>query len=80
MEKTKLINNSCITCQLFVWWDGDYCCMKKLKILQESKDGKFTKDILISLKLNKDCQDYKEYKESIYKESFEEFLNNLNNV
>lgn len=24
----------CITCNGFCWWDGDYCCIKKMKIHQ----------------------------------------------
>jgi len=80
MEKTEWINHSCITCQFFAWWDGDYCCVRKAKLLQESPDGKFTKDILMSLKINKNCAEYDYNPSSIYKEDFDNFLNSIKNV
>lgn len=63
------INKHCATCSHFVWWDGDYCCIKNLKILQESADGNFHTEIPI-----KDCNDYNEDEYKIYYNIYKEFL------
>ena len=65
---------NCINCASFAWWDGDYCCTRFMKILQESPDGKFNNDILMSLKLNKDCKQWNKNENSLYEESFNDFL------
>ena len=54
----KYLEKSCINCEHFAWWDGDYVCTAKFKLLQESPNGEFNKDILMSLRLNKNCLDY----------------------
>lgn len=32
--------DTCLQCEHFHWWDGDYCCLEKMEILFSSKDGK----------------------------------------
>lgn len=76
-ENQILLNKSCITCKHFAWWSGDYCCMNKLKILQQSFDGKFNVDMIISIRQNKNCKKYSEREgKNIYLEKFKEYLEN----
>lgn len=70
----NLPENNCIDCKFFTWWDGDYCCVRKAKLLQTSKDGKFNIDILKSLRLNKNCDSFDKESNSLYKEEFNKFL------
>lgn len=74
------INRNCVNCDHFAWWDGDYCCVKKLKILQQSKNGEFNNDIIKSLEYYKDCSDWEEMylPAQIYVEPFKEYLKNIN--
>lgn len=67
---------NCISCVHFGWWDGDYCCTKLMKILQESPDGHFNDDILMALRINKDCVHHLQGTKTPYLEAFNEFLNN----
>ena len=72
------MDNKCITCQHLTWWEGDYCCTAKLRILCPSPDGKFTRDMLMAMKLNRDCEEYKyqddEELRNLYEKPFNEFL------
>ena len=34
----------CLTCEHFCWWDGDYCCLDRRKILVESPSGRITRE------------------------------------
>lgn len=76
MENNK---ENCINCNNFAWWDGDYCCIAKFLILQESPKGEFTKEILQTMKTSEECIDYKKRKgkKNIYENSFINFINNL---
>ena len=79
MEKEiNIPEQNCINCEHFAWWDGDYCCVAKKKILQESPEGEFNEDILMSLKLNKDCEAWSRIEEerNIYEEPFKNWLKN----
>lgn len=31
----------CTNCKNFSWWDGDYVCTWKLKMIEESENGAF---------------------------------------
>lgn len=31
----------CTNCQHFTWWDGDYVCVWKMKIIEKSENGIF---------------------------------------
>lgn len=68
---------SCINCEHFAWWDGDYCCVLRFKILCESPDGEFTDEILKRMETSKTCNDYnaatKKHAE-LYEEPFLKFL------
>lgn len=70
---------NCINCEHFTWWDGDYCCIEKMKILCESPKGDFNDDILHSLKVNENCKKHlpssNEQVTAMYEEAFEKFLN-----
>ena len=88
MNKKNLLNKSCITCDNFCWWDGDYCCIAGMQsdkdgaksfILQESKTGEFTLEFIDVIEKHKDCIYYKNIprNRNIYKKPFEEFLNKL---
>lgn len=51
----------CLTCEHFCWWDGDYCCVDKMKILAESPSGRITKERYDTLyERYKRCRSYKE--------------------
>lgn len=68
---------NCINCSNFAWWDGDYCCTAKLKILQNSPDGKINDDMLMALKLNRNCNSWNEAGEKIremHEEAFNDYL------
>lgn len=75
----ELPKKNYINCEHFSWWDGDYCCTDKFKILQESKNGKFNEDILFALENNMNCSKWKLGRPKItemYMEAFNEFMNN----
>ena len=55
----------CLTCKNFCWWDGDYCCLDRNKILIDSPSGRITREQYDTL-----CRRYKHcwfYKEEYYK-------------
>lgn len=71
---------SCINCDNFAWWDGDYCCIAKFLILQNSPKGKFTEEILKTMKTSDDyCENYSKVKKEFnaYEEPFNTFLESL---
>ena len=75
------MENGCIDCEFFTWWDGDYCCTKKLNILYHSADGEFDYGLVQALKENESCDSFRQYpddKVNLYKEPFEEIKNQLN--
>lgn len=79
VNKMELPEHNCLNCEHFCWWDGDYCCSRKMRILQESPAGEFNEDIIKALNDNKDCIDY--YEASIphirlYIEAFNKFMSN----
>jgi len=77
----ELPKKNCLNCQSFAWWDGDYCCVEKFKILQESKKGEFNDQILTSIEENKDCKKWKKANDKIremHMEAFNNFLKNRN--
>jgi len=72
------MEKNCINCDGFALWDGDFCCVKKLKILQNAPDGNFTKDILTALRINMDCEDWSESYTDAYTHMFEKFVEDNN--
>lgn len=75
----KLIpNRSCITCSNFAWWDGDYCCLADFKLLQESPNGYFAKNIIPIIENSKKCRSYKKGTYTFEKE-YNEFLKSNSN-
>lgn len=78
MKTEDLLSRSCVKCEHFAWWDGDFCCVKKMKILQEAPDHNFNRDIILALKLNINCDAYSESEnETMYMKDFREFLNKI---
>lgn len=73
---TNIPEKNCTNCKNFAWWDGDFVCVKHSKILQTSNGGEFSDDILIALRINKDCKDWEKETNGIYSIEFEKFLNN----
>ena len=75
------MTENCINCDNFCWWDGDYCCLAKMVILDYSDgNGGFTKEILQTMKTSDECIDYvKSFSEkrNIYQEKFDEFMKGL---
>lgn len=62
METKNVIvipDQNCVNCSHFSWWDGDFCCTKHMKVLQEANDANFNDGILIAIEENKDCEDWK---------------------
>lgn len=76
--KINIPEKNCITCSHFDWWDGDFCCTKLMKILQNAPDAKFNDDIIMALRLNKNCSDHVQDEKPLYEEQFKKFLNNYN--
>lgn len=75
------IEKNCITCGNFAWWDGDYCCLSKMKILCDAPNGKMNENIVISLEANKKCKDWKkaqDFQIKMYKEAFDEYIKERN--
>lgn len=74
------MENNCLNCQNFTWWDNDYCCLAKFLILCESdEDWNFSDDILKTLCSADECIDWKmdeinTYLER-YREKYNEFIN-----
>lgn len=69
--------NNCINCENFAWWDGDYCCLAKMIILQSSPKGYFEEEILKNIKTSDECIGYtKSYNKSheMYEHAFNEFM------
>lgn len=77
------MNENCITCDHFAWWDKDYCCLASFKILCHSEHGEFNDDILRTMKTAEECCDYTEQEnpnvKASYQEAFEEFLKEKKN-
>lgn len=73
----KEVKENCINCNNFAWWDGDYCCLSKRLILQPSPDGEFSSEILKTIQTSDECIDYDKSENSVYENSFINFINNL---
>ena len=59
--EVKIPMENCVTCEHFDWWDGDWCCLKKFKILSHSwETGEMRKDLLETIETRETCEDYKE--------------------
>ena len=75
----KIMNKCCINCRSFAWWDGDFCCVNHMKILQHADNGYFiNEDILKTIKDPLSCPDY-EYEENddireMYESEFKKFI------
>lgn len=69
----KKMNKNCLTCSHFTWWDGDHCCIEKLKLLCESPNGDFNEEIITSLKENENCEEWGEGDEKVIKIYLDEF-------
>lgn len=76
--KIKIPKKNCINCRHFCWWDGDYCCTRKARLLLESPDGKLNKNIFMALQLNKDCNEHEDYQSDDYVNLFNNFLKENN--
>lgn len=73
------MDNNCLNCERFVWWDGDYCCLANFTILCSSnKKGDFTDEIFHTLRTEDTCVDWKKNENDLhtkmYQESYENFL------
>jgi len=75
----KIPEHNCINCAKFSWCDGDYCCTKHLKILQEAPDANFNDDILMALSINKDCNDWEDCGGGLFWGRFLRYINERNN-
>lgn len=69
----------CTNCNGFAWWDGDYCCTKKMAIIEQSPNGAFwcpfpqpNQTKFIAGK----CEEYEptDTKHNLYEKQYEEFL------
>ena len=81
MNTQEFIEHSCLTCEHFAWWDGDYCCIDKFKILMPAPRGNFNKDMIDVLKNKQQCKRHKKSMggmSSIYVKQFEKFLKENN--
>ena len=75
--EVKIPMENCVTCEHFDWWDGDYCCLKKMTILCSSNsDGRFTEKILENMKTPETCKYYDHHARPGYVELYEEFMKN----
>lgn len=61
-------NDTCITCQHFAWWDGDYCCMSKMKVIQHGDT--FSEGIEAKIK---PCEEFSYDEKAPYKEEYKRY-------
>lgn len=71
-------NKHCTNCNNFTWWDGDYCCVAKMKVIEESENGffwcPFPQQYQTSF-IAEECAEYVPVNgEGIYEEGYNEFL------
>lgn len=78
LTKSGKVAKCCINCKHFAFWDGDYCCIDKMAILQEGlHDNRgyiehpyMTTQLEDNMQTPKTCEEY-EYKEGIAKADYE---------
>ena len=76
MKTEDLLIRSCVRCKYFALCDDNFCCTKKIKILQEAPGAKFNRDIILALKINNECESYIDNgDDSLYMKDFRDFLN-----
>ena len=53
----KIDNKCCLQCKHFVWWEGDYVCVKFFRIISEQTDWDtcFPTDIKSITKSREEC-------------------------
>ena len=70
------MNNCCINCSNFCWWTNSYCCLKYMKVHQYGYPNGYwmNKDIINTMKTNKNC---KGYNYSKYHQELEDEYNKL---
>ena len=76
MHKHKIPR--CLTCQNFAWWDGEYCCISKMKIFTVfRKKWMFDDELMKTIKKEgHNCVDYvKSFNHMINQMHIEEYLN-----
>lgn len=78
----KEFKKHCTNCRHFSWWDGDYTCIWKMKIIEESENGAFWCPFPQPSQndFNADkCLDYTwiDENERIYELPYQEFLKGL---
>lgn len=68
--------SSCLTCNGFCWWDGDYCCTMKMKIHQYGYPNGiwFNRDIDKTMETPETCEDYSYRHHERYPESENEYI------
>ena len=72
--------NNCINCENFAWWDGDYCCLKKMLILQSSPNGNFEEEFLKTMKSSDECANYSKSDDEmhkIYENTFDKLMQKI---
>lgn len=72
----------CTNCEHFAWWDGDYCCVWKMKIIEKSENGAFwcpfPQDFQEDFNADK-CEDYYFSEKPIYRKPYLDFINEIKN-
>ena len=77
-KKDKPIIWKCLKCEHFGWWDGDYCCMDRQKVLVTSSTGRITQEQYDSMSRKfKHCWFFKKRKNSKFKDGLYLPINKL---
>lgn len=54
--KNGKVQECCVNCRHFALWDGDFCCVQNMEIMQFGDD--FNETILLSIKTPNTCDMY----------------------
>ena len=75
--------NKCrLNCDGFCWWDGDYCCTKKISIHQYGYPNGYwmNRDIIKTMETPETCEEYKYVHHEKYPESENPYIKEYNKL
>lgn len=74
-SENSTIKPCCLNCAMFTYWDGDFCCVQNMEIMQRGES--FDEDILNTMKTNEECVDYERSNHCDSKTYEELFVNGM---
>lgn len=67
---------SCLDCEHFTWWDGDYVCMHYLEILFYSENGGF--ENITAIEPRAFCDHFRKSRLCLYRQAYEKWKRERN--